>query len=102
MAPTTVASVASTTLTVSSLPPSATFQVSATATSSANTAGDSLTYYVRPTHKNLQVLVPAYFSASGLLIALGHPHQRRSQLPGRADHRRGQRQRRRADRGLRG
>ena len=65
VAPTTVASVASTTLTVSSLPPSATFQVSATATSSANTAGDSLTYYVRPTHKNLQVLVPAYFSASG-------------------------------------
>src|SRR3989344_2994479 len=65
VAPTTVASVASTTLTVSSLPPSATFQVSATATSSANTAGDSLTYYVRPTHKSLQVLVPAYFSASG-------------------------------------
>src|SRR3989344_2788306 len=70
VAPTTVASVASTTLTVSSLPPSATFQVSATATSSANTAGDSLTYYVRPTHKSLQVLVPAYFSASdGVLTA---------------------------------
>ena len=64
VAPTTVAGVASTTLTVSSLPPSATFQVSATVASSANTAGDSLTYYVRPAHKNLQVLVPAYFSAS--------------------------------------
>lgn len=65
VAPTTVAGVASTTLTVSSLPPSATFQVSATATSSANTAGDNLTYYVRPVHKKLQVLVPAYFSATG-------------------------------------
>lgn len=64
VAPTTVAGVASTTLTVSSLPPSATFQVSALATSSAGTAGDALTYYVRPAHKNLQVLVPAYFDAS--------------------------------------
>src|SRR3989344_5149423 len=46
-------------------PPTVASVVSATATSSANTAGDSLTYYVRPTHKSLQVLVPAYFSASG-------------------------------------
>ncbi|RZJ56912.1 MAG: hypothetical protein EON49_16890 [Acidovorax sp.] len=65
VAPTTVSGVASTTLTVSSLPPSATFQVSATAVSSANTAGDTLTYYVRPAHKKMQVVVPAYFSASG-------------------------------------
>ncbi len=64
VAPTTVSGVASTTLSVSSLPPSATFQVTASITSSANTAGDTLTYYVRPTRKNLQVLVPAYFSAS--------------------------------------
>ena len=65
VAPTTVGGVASTTLTVSALPPSATFQVSATAVSAANTAGDLLTYYVRPVHKKMQVLVPAYFSASG-------------------------------------
>lgn len=65
VAPTTVGGVANTTLTVSSLPPTATFQVAATATSSANTATDSLTYYVRPSHKPLQVLVPAYFSATG-------------------------------------
>ncbi len=64
VAPTTVGGVASTTLTVSSLPPSATFQVSATAVSAANTAGDTLTYYVRPAHKKMQVIVPAYFSAS--------------------------------------
>lgn len=64
VAPTTVSGVASTTLTVGSLPPSATFQVSASASSSANTAGDTLTYYVRPAHKKLQVLVPAYFDAS--------------------------------------
>lgn len=64
VAPTTVSGIASTTLTVSSLPPSATFQVSALATSSASTAGDTLTYYVRPAHKKLQVLVPAYFDAS--------------------------------------
>lgn len=64
VAPTTVSGTASTTLTVSSLPPSATFQVSALATSSASTAGDTLTYYVRPAHKKLQVLVPAYFDAS--------------------------------------
>lgn len=65
VAPTTVGGVASTTLTVSSLPPTATFQVAATATSSANSASDSLTYYVRPAHKPLQVLVPAYFAATG-------------------------------------
>lgn len=65
VAPTTVGGVASTTLTVSSLPPTATFQVTATATSSANSASDSLTYYVRPAHKPLQVLVPAYFTATG-------------------------------------
>jgi len=65
VAPTTVSGVASTTMTVSSLPPTATFQVAATATSSANTATDSLTYYVRPAAKPLQVLVPAYFSATG-------------------------------------
>lgn len=65
VAPTTVGGVANTTLTVSSLPPTATFQVAATSTSSANTATDSLTYYVRPAHKPLQVLVPAYFSATG-------------------------------------
>lgn len=65
VAPTTLSGVAKTTLTVSSLPPAATFQVTATATSSANTASDQLTYYVRPAHKKLQVLVPAYFSASG-------------------------------------
>jgi hypothetical protein len=39
--------------------------VTATATSSANSASDSLTYYVRPAHKPLQVLVPAYFTATG-------------------------------------
>ncbi len=65
VAPTTVSGVASTTLTVSSLPPTATFQVAATVTSSANTATDSLTYFVRPARKPLQVLVPAYFSATG-------------------------------------
>ena len=65
VAPTTVGGVASTTLTVSSLPPTATFQTTATAVSSANTATDSLTYYVRPAHKPLEVLVPAYFSATG-------------------------------------
>lgn len=65
VAPSTVSGVANTTLTVSSLPPTATFQVTATAISSANTATDSLTYYVRPAHKPLQVLVPAYFSATG-------------------------------------
>ncbi|MCZ8221178.1 MAG: hypothetical protein O9337_17305 [Acidovorax sp.] len=65
VAPTTVGGVASTTLTVSSLPPTATFQTTATAVSSSNTATDSLTYYVRPAHKPLQVLVPAYFSATG-------------------------------------
>lgn len=65
VAPTTVGGVASTTLTVSSLPPTATFQVTATATSSANSASVSLTYYVRPAHKPLQVLVPAYFAATG-------------------------------------
>lgn len=65
VAPSTVGGVANTTLTVSSLPPTATFQVAATAISSANTATDSLTYYVRPAHKPLQVLVPAYFSATG-------------------------------------
>jgi hypothetical protein len=64
VAPTTVGGIASSTLTVSSLPPTATFQVSALATSSASTAGDTLTYYVRPAHKKLQVLVPAYFDAS--------------------------------------
>lgn len=64
VAPTTVSGTASTTLTVSGLPPSATFQVSAQATGSAGTAGDALTYYVRPTAKKLQVLVPAYFDAS--------------------------------------
>lgn len=64
VAPTTVGGVASTTLTVNSLPPSATFQVSGLATSSAGTAGDTLIYYVRPAHKKLQVLVPAYFDAS--------------------------------------
>lgn len=65
VAPTTVSGVAATTMTVSSLPPSATFQVTATATSSANTASDNLTYYVRPAHTNLEVLVPAYFTATG-------------------------------------
>ncbi|PTT19187.1 hypothetical protein DBR12_12930 [Acidovorax sp. HMWF029] len=65
VAPTTVSGVANTTLTVSSLPPTATFQVAATVTSSANTATDSLTYFVRPARKPLQVLVPAYFSATG-------------------------------------
>lgn len=65
VAPTTVGGVASTTLTVSSLPPTATFQVTATATSNANSSSDSLTYYVRPAHKPLQVLVPAYFTATG-------------------------------------
>ena len=66
VAPTTVAGVARTTLSVvGGLPPTSTFQVTATATSSANTASDSLTYYVRPTHDKLQVLVPAYFSATG-------------------------------------
>lgn len=65
VAPTTVSGVANTTLTVSSLPPTATFQVAATVASSANTATDSLTYFVRPARKPLQVLVPAYFSATG-------------------------------------
>lgn len=65
VAPTTVSGVAATTMTVSSLPPSATFQVTATATSSANTASDNLTYYVRPAHQELEVLVPAYFTATG-------------------------------------
>lgn len=65
VAPTTVSGVAATTMTVSSLPPSATFQVTAMATSSANTASDNLTYYVRPAHQDLEVLVPAYFTATG-------------------------------------
>ncbi len=65
VAPTTVSGVANTTLTVSSLPPTATFQIAATVASSANTATDSLTYFVRPARKPLQVLVPAYFSATG-------------------------------------
>ncbi|RQO79987.1 spherulation-specific family 4 protein [Acidovorax sp. FJL06] len=65
VAPTTVGGVASTTLTVSSLPPTATFQIAATAISSSNTATDTITYYVRPAHKPLQVLVPAYFTATG-------------------------------------
>lgn len=65
VAPTTVGGVASTTLTVSSLPPTATFQVTATATSSVNAASDRITYYVRPAHQPLQVLVPAYFTATG-------------------------------------
>ena len=45
-------------------PLSLAFQVSATAVSSANTATDRLTYHVRPVPDNLQVLVPAYFTAS--------------------------------------
>lgn len=65
VAPTTVTGVAASTMTLSSLPPSATFQVTATAISSANTATDNLTYYVRPAHNKLEVLLPAYFSATG-------------------------------------
>lgn len=65
VAPTTVAGVASTTLTVSALPPAATFQVSASASSGSNTAVDNLTYFVRPARSDLQVLVPAYFTATG-------------------------------------
>lgn len=65
VAPSTVAGVAATTLSLASLPPGATFQVTATAASSANTASDHLTYYVRPAPRNMQVLVPAYFSATG-------------------------------------
>lgn len=65
VAPSATAGTASTTLTVSSLPATATFQVTATATSSANTATDRLTYYVRSKHEPMQVLVPAYFTAAG-------------------------------------
>lgn len=65
VAPTTVAGVASTTLTVSALPPAATFQVMASVSSGVTTAADNLTYYVRPARSALQVLVPAYFTATG-------------------------------------
>ncbi len=66
VAPTTVGGVARATLSVgSSLPTSATFQVKASAVSQSNTATDTVTYYVRPTPKDLQVLVPAYFSGTG-------------------------------------
>lgn len=66
VAPTTVGGVARATLSVGgSLPTSATFQVKASAVSQSNTATDTVTYYVRPTPKDLQVLVPAYFSGTG-------------------------------------
>ena len=66
VAPSTVGGVASATLSVgSSVAASATFQVKASAVSQSNTATDTVTYYVRPTPKALQVLVPAYFSSTG-------------------------------------
>ena len=66
VAPSTVGGVASATLSVgSSVAASATFQVKASAVSQSNTATDAVSYYVRPTPKALQVLVPAYFSSTG-------------------------------------
>lgn len=59
----TINGIAGTTLSVSNgAAPGLTFRVSATATTGAS---DALTYYVRPTPQKLQVLVPAYFDASG-------------------------------------
>ena len=63
--PTTILGVAESTLTVGTLPPSATFQVTGTTSSSVNTASDNVTYYVRPAAAPLQVLLPAYFSTTG-------------------------------------
>ena len=66
VAPSTVGGVASATLSVgSSVAASTPFQVKASAVSLSNTATDTVTYYVRPTPKDLQVLVPAYFSGTG-------------------------------------
>lgn len=66
VAPSTVGGVASATLSVgSSVAASATFQVKASAVSQSNTATDAVSYYVRPTPKALQVLMPAYFSSTG-------------------------------------
>lgn len=66
VAPSTVGGVASATLSVgASVPASATFQVKASAVSQSNTATDTVSYYVRPAPKALQLLVPAYFSSTG-------------------------------------
>ena len=65
VAPSTVGGAALATLSVvSSVAASATFQVKASAVSLSNTATDTVTYYVRPTPKSLQVLAPAYFSST--------------------------------------
>lgn len=66
VAPSTVEGVVTTTLSIGSATPiTSAFQITATASSNANTASDSQIYYVRPAPKALQVLVPAYFSATG-------------------------------------
>lgn len=66
VAPSTLGGVAETTLSIGgSTPVTSSFQITATASSNANTASDTQVYYVRPTPQKLQVLVPAYFSATG-------------------------------------
>lgn len=56
----TVNGTATTTLSMASPPAGSMFLVSASTTSNSDTASDALTFYVRPAHQAMQVLVPIY------------------------------------------